>query len=162
MMFDYGNSTIDISAMKQVPLTYAGETYKYDPGYEQGGLVLMVLVIAMSSALHCIGWSSQTPTTLTEIFLWRLFSLGFLASLIGPIAGTFAHYLVSEQKVRFEGKTRQEAEKFGLVFHTLVIPALVLYYISRIGLIVLALLELRAFADRSYGQVHWTTLLPHV
>jgi uncharacterized membrane protein len=162
MMLSNENSSIDLSASKQVPMMYAGEPDRYGSDYEWRTLQLVPLVIAISGALHCIGWSRQTPITLAEIVLWRLFSLGLLASFIGLIAGIFAHYLVSEQKLRFEGKTRQEASKFGLVFHTLVIPALVLYYISRIGLVVLALLELRAFTDRSYGQVHWTTPLPHV
>lgn len=162
MVFFNEDSSVYLSRVKKVPLTYCGDPPKSYQRYETTTFYPVVLIVAISGAIYCIGWSLQTQVTFTEVVLWRLFSLAFYGIFIGPLAGALIRGLIPEQRNHTGGGERQGVSAITILFHILVMPTVILYYISRVGLVVLAILELRAVTDNSHGQVRWASLLPHI
>jgi hypothetical protein len=43
-----------------------------------------------------------------------------------------------------------------------VVPSTMIYVLSRVALLVIALMSLRSLPPGAYETVHWTTFIPHV
>lgn len=160
-----GDEFVELSDMKRVPITYSGKPYIYRDGYISGTAGRIVLSVAISGAIHCISWSSNTNTNTTsfaEIVLWRLFSLAFFGLFIGPLTAFVAVFVIDEITRWFERRCSEaRPPPLPFAFHVLVLLSFALYSIARIGLVVLAIMDLRAVPHKAYEEVYWTTFIPH-
>jgi hypothetical protein len=102
-----------------------------------------MLVTTIFGGIHCIGWWLDFPSY-AEQLLWRISSvtitgipLGIV--VIGTILGHFEH-----------------------LFTTLTVLLTLLYFISRVLLLVVSLTALRSLPSSAFQTVEWTTFLPHV
>jgi hypothetical protein len=104
-------------------------------------LVVAPAVAALFGAIHCAAWSIAFPSD-AERMLWRISAVA-IAGL--PVA--FALFMV-----------------FWNLYLPVSVSILVssTYVLSRISLLVLSVLSLRALPPEAYLSVHWTALIPHV
>lgn len=149
--------SVDLSNMKRVPITYSG-----NPNiYREGTLSRVFISFPISAAVHCISWSSKS-LSFAEMVLWRLFSLGFFALFIGPLAAFIAMF-IAEETERWLGRQhyKKSSASHPFAFHVLVLASFALYSVARIGLVALAIIDLREVPRKGYEEIYWTTFIPH-
>ncbi|KAF8509766.1 hypothetical protein BU17DRAFT_77804 [Hysterangium stoloniferum] len=106
-------------------------------------------------AIHCIAWFYTFPTY-TEALLWRVCSI-----LVTTIPGLFSTYFVLVGVFEFDIDGPYYPCLQILLF-LLPIPALPAYILARFGLLVEAVIALRALPPKAYMKVDWTSFLPHI
>jgi hypothetical protein len=104
---------------------------------------------------HCVAWSFQFPSH-AEQLLWRIASLSITCV---PMVMVFLGLAFRQVGTGW----------LLLLTHVLTIPVFiggmgfpVLYVLSRVALLVIALMSLRSLPPGAYETVHWTTFIPHV
>ncbi|KAF9254661.1 hypothetical protein L218DRAFT_992212 [Marasmius fiardii PR-910] len=106
------------------------------------------LVAIAFGALHCISWNSHFPTHLEQL-LWRIFA--------GSLTGLPLLFIAIRGAKAFSSGP--------LLTFTIVLCSLggfLLYISSRVGLIILALMELRNLPLTGYQTVNWVNFIPHI
>ncbi|MCJ1243288.1 hypothetical protein MMC30_000485 [Trapelia coarctata] len=104
---------------------------------------LCVLVMSVFGAVHCAAWNFHFPSAVESV-LWKVSSL--LASII-PVGMGFGSYL----------------DSIGYVVKGVVMnPALVIYLLVRLYLLVEVFIGLRSMPISAYQTVSWATWIPHV
>jgi hypothetical protein len=108
------------------------------------------MVISMIfGGIHCIGWLLSFPSH-TEQLLWRISSVAItgiplIMAMIGFIEAIFDDITIPAI--------------VGIPFSVL---SVILYVLSRVALLVLALMALRSLPHSALQTVQWTTFIPHV
>ena len=105
--------------------------------------ILGAVIATIFGGIHCVAWSFQLPSH-AEQLLWRIASLSITCL---PTVAVFLKFDQSD---------------YGLLGIIIVIPSMVLYVLSRVALLVIALTSLRSLPPGAYETVHWTTFIPHV
>jgi hypothetical protein len=113
-----------------------------------GGAIATIL-----GAIHCVAWFFQFPSH-AEQLLWRIASLSITCS---PMVIVFIA-LVGVQLYEREGKLEAVLGLFGAI----IFGSSILYILSRVALLVIALMSLRSLPPGAYETVHWTIFIPHV
>lgn len=138
--------------VRKVPMFYGGGLQS-DLEYEFGQTLGTLLVGGVFMAINCIAWSYQT-TSLTELVGWRLCSLSILGcTLFGGITACISGMFQATPYIH---------EFWPPLLRWLMLLLTSLYVISRIALIILAVVELKKLPSDAYEVVHWTTLIPHI
>ncbi|KAK7020727.1 hypothetical protein VNI00_017627 [Paramarasmius palmivorus] len=129
---------------------------------ERKSVTLYILVYGLTTlfgAIHCIPWNFQFPTH-TEQLLWRISAGGLVVLPIGAIditviiGGTIG-------LIKCCGKDFEEyMGPLGGIIVFLLLP--IAYFVARVILMVLALMELRNLPQSAYQTVQWTTFIPHI
>jgi hypothetical protein len=136
-----------IADEKRIPTFYPSMSIGWNSANTDSLLMISIASIAVVfGAIHCIAWPFPFPSD-TERILWRVSSVVItslpitaipLLVLLGRIAGSWAD-----------------------VIRLVIVGLSVVYVISRIFLLVLAFLTLRALPPDAYRSVQWTALIPH-
>ena len=106
------------------------------------------VIATIFGAIHCVAWSFKFPSY-TEQLLWRIASLSITCLPMGYVFVKFVFGLLEDV---FDRKV-EDAVVFGIA---------ILYILSRVTLLVIALISLRSLPPGAYETVHWTTFIPHV
>jgi hypothetical protein len=108
-------------------------------------------IAAVFGAIHCIGWSFAFPSD-TERILWHISSVTITGI---PIAlALLAYYLFSQDF--------PPSYSPPLLWDVCLIFGSFAYGLSRLFLLILSFLSLRALPREAYLSVHWTALIPHI
>jgi hypothetical protein len=110
------------------------------------------VIATIFGGIHCIAWSFQFPSH-TEKLLWRIASLSITCL---PMVAVF---LASGLKL-LPDWDEDLAPIMWLII--LVGSSMILYVLSRVTLLVIALRSLWSLPPGAYETVHWTTFIPHV
>jgi hypothetical protein len=102
------------------------------------------VIATMFGAIHCVAWSFQFPSH-TEQTLWRIASLSI--TCLPMVAGFEPLWIALVDEV------------LGL---SIQVGCSILYILSRVALLVIALMSLRSLPPGAYETVHWTIFIPHV
>ncbi|KAF8511833.1 hypothetical protein BU17DRAFT_77472 [Hysterangium stoloniferum] len=110
------------------------------------------IVATVFGAIHCIGWFYTFPTH-TEAVLWRICSV--LVTII-PILFTILY-------LGF-GSLTSEEDVFDWIMWVVegLLMSIPVYILARLGLLVEAVISLRALPPKAYANVEWTSFLPHI
>jgi hypothetical protein len=111
-------------------------------------LVFLPAVSVLFGAIHCVAWSFAPPSQ-TERILWRVHSV-----IITGMPVVLVFFTVVE---RLGPKLRKKPIGLGLYYGLFSV-----YAISRLFLLFLAFISLRALPPDAYLTVRWTMLIPHV
>ncbi|KAK7040674.1 hypothetical protein VNI00_009580 [Paramarasmius palmivorus] len=129
---------------------------------EDESLTLHILAYGITTlfgAIHCIPWNFRFPTH-TEQFLWRISAVGLITLPIGVAVVLSINMVIGG----FVDLRKRNIEKFvevlAISFIALLFP--MAYFVARVTLMVLALMELRNLPPSAYQTVQWTTLIPHI
>ncbi|ESK82992.1 hypothetical protein Moror_11772 [Moniliophthora roreri MCA 2997] len=129
-------------------------TDEFNTRLEEDPLQLYITVYSIAAAfgaIHCIPWAFQFPTE-TEQLLWQICAIAVAAA---PIAMGSQHWYskgLYHSTPRWLDKLMDITATFlGIV-----------YIISRLTLISLALMALRDLSQSAYQTVQWTTFVPHI
>ena len=131
--------------------------YAGDSGVTWSRSMAGLVIATMFGAIHCVAWSFQFPS-LVEQLLWRIASLS-ITCLPMVLLFTMLKITLLNKRVIFEGKLETVG---GLIIAIIVILFPILYILSRITLLVIALMSLRSLPPGAYEVVHWTIFIPHV
>ena len=118
------------------------------------------------SAIHLAAWNFEFPST-TERLMWRINCLLMAGSMvIFWIAGNRKTYLLygylRPSKMKEMEKISNERERVSPAQIALCAVAGIVYLVSRLSLIVLALTSMRALPAGAYKTINWTKFFPHV
>ncbi|KAF9266837.1 hypothetical protein L218DRAFT_941984 [Marasmius fiardii PR-910] len=155
----------DLGIAESGSLVYSG--LEIDPPWLR---IATAIITVLFGALHCIAWNIAFPTDL-ERYLWRLFA-AFVTVLPVGAAIFYGFMNAIYQSVRwgcFGWHSEEERDTHPLLscwtFTSIqLIPVYIpfaLYALARVGLIVLALMELRNLPLSAYQSVDWVQLIPH-
>jgi hypothetical protein len=129
---------------------YAGDS-KITTSYKLAG---GAIIATMFGAIHCVAWSFQFPSH-TEQLLWRIASLSITCSPTVVFFAGLGGYLLREPDGNFK-------IVHNWLFGPIILALPILYILSRVALLVIALVSLRSPPPGAYETVHWTIFIPHV
>ncbi|KAK7020713.1 hypothetical protein VNI00_017613 [Paramarasmius palmivorus] len=129
---------------------------------KKGSATLYILVYGLTTlfgAIHCIPWNFQFPTH-KEQLLWRISAGGLVVLPVG-LTVVIVIIVMIAAFVECCGRDSDEfMETSLLIFDVLLLP--IAYFVARVVLMVLALMELRNLPPSAYQTVEWTTFIPHI
>lgn len=133
-----------------IPMFYSGGSVG---NAELTSICIALLMGMVSAGIHCIAWSSQSfgASSLSQALLWRVFSLKIGILLVIIVFIMFTVFMDG-----FPGKWWET----GCLI--LIVIGIALYVISRIGLLILALVALRSLPPAAYETTYWTSFIPHI
>jgi hypothetical protein len=114
------------------------------------------VIATIFGGIHCIAWSFQFPSH-TEQLLWCIASLSITCLPMVAVFWLPMVELVDEEKMPHWLFTLSALPNIIIV-----IGSPILYVLSRVALLVIALMSLRSLPPGAYETVHWTTFIPHV
>jgi hypothetical protein len=115
--------------------------------------ILGAVIATIFGGIHCVAWSFQFPSH-TEQLLWRIASLSITCLPMVTVIWVPVVKLVDEEKV---------PDWLTALFDIIIgLGSPILYVLSRVALLVIALMSLRSLPPGAYETVHWTTFIPHV
>jgi len=126
------------------PLEWEQET-------EASAWYLLIIIALAFGSVHCIGWSFVFPSS-TERTLWRLASVFITSFPIALFLSLYPAVLIS--------CCVEDLPTFVEMFFPSL--QLFLYILSRLVLLILAVLSLRSLPPETYHIVHWTSFIPHI
>ncbi|KAK7040665.1 hypothetical protein VNI00_009571 [Paramarasmius palmivorus] len=128
---------------------------------KEESFTLYILVYGLTtlfSAIHCIPWNFQFPTH-TEQLLWRISAGGLVVLPIG-LAVILVIFGIIIALVEDRGGNTDFLGNVFMAFDAVLLP--IAYFVARVILMVLALMELRHLPPSAYQTVEWTTFIPHI
>jgi hypothetical protein len=128
---------------------YAGSGSKITWTFGIPGAVIATIF----GGIHCVAWSFQFPSYMEQL-LWRIASLSITCFPMIAVLWAPMIKLIVEEKM--------PVWLFMLLGFIIIIPSAILYVLSRVALLVIALMSLRSLPPGAYETVHWTTFIPHV
>jgi hypothetical protein len=129
---------------------YAGDS-EITMSYNIAGAI----IATMFGAIHCVVWSFQFPSH-TEQLLWRIASLSITCSPTVVFFVALGGYLLKGPDA---GNLKNV---HNWLFGPIILALLILYILSRVALLVIALMSLQSLPPGAYETVHWTIFIPHV
>jgi len=148
VIFGSEDDEVDLTMEDRVPTFYAGRLGDRQRNLSAFGAAVIALVFG---GIHCIAWSFSFPT-LAEKILWRASSVAIIGvpfyclvlfGLLGLYAGNIPGTI-------------------GVILCIITVPALLLYVVARLVLLVQAFTTLRSLPSEAFQIVHWTTFIPHL
>jgi len=130
-----------------------GDVFYADNGITWTFGILGAVIATIFGAIHCVAWSFQFPSH-TEQLLWRIASLSITSVPMLVVFAERGRELFDEQSLPHR--------KLAMVLDWLSYASLILYILSRVTLLVIALTSLRSLPPGAYETVHWTIFIPHV
>ena len=112
------------------------------------------IIATMIRAIHCVAWSFQFPSH-TEQLLWRIASLSITCSPTVVFFAVLGGSLLMEPDGNFKNVHNW---LFGPI--SLALP--ILYILSQVALLAIALMSLRSLPPGAYETVHWIIFIPHL
>ena len=156
-MFLTEDSEIAVGDMK-IPTFYASDLAS-EPGPTGDGdaiarFICVPIVGVVFGGIHCIGWFFNFPSS-AEAMLWRVSSavLTGIAFLLPIIFFTFVGIIL----LGLNDSHRRRY--FVYAFFTIILVA---YVVSRLLLLVEALISLRHLTSGMLALVKWTSFIPHI
>lgn len=152
-------STTIEPGMMHVPTYYALES---SPQEWKTIRILSLVAATIFGSLHFAAWFSGFPSQIERV-IWQTSSV-----TITVIPLVFALRFISATTYASEAKRQRQYAKavawatIALFVHYISNIAAVLYMVARIGLLVQALLELRALPPSAFQTISWVSLIPHV
>lgn len=120
---------------------------------------VLYITAMVFSVIHLVAWNWQFPHPVARI-LWRTFALtATVAALI-----MFCLFPLLQARFTVPSDPSEDDEKFCLrmiLSVTSFVPLLILYIISRMGLLVLVFYSLCSMPAGVYETVDWTTYFPY-
>ena len=147
MMF--GGDLLDIGDMK-VPTFFSNEN---NEGLGQGVFFLFPVVGVIFGGIHCAGWNFNFPSN-NEATLWRV-SSALISSI--PFLLFFIVYVISHILDKLNTDTLENP--YVLFVFVILLQA---YVVSRLLLLVEALISLRHLTPGMLALVTWTSFIPHI
>ncbi|KAK7020712.1 hypothetical protein VNI00_017612 [Paramarasmius palmivorus] len=129
---------------------------------EEESFTLYILVYGLTTlfgAIHCIPWNFQFPTH-TEQLLWRISAGGLVVLPIGAAVITVIGGIIFAFIACCAVDIGYFLAQLGFIIDIFLLP--IAYFVSRVILMVLALMELRNLPQSAYQTVQWTTFIPHI
>ncbi|KIK65966.1 hypothetical protein GYMLUDRAFT_158087, partial [Collybiopsis luxurians FD-317 M1] len=128
--------------------------FKPSAGVSLSGTFIVPCTASIFGSIHLLAWSFSFHTPL-ERLLWRIFALAMTVLPILMIVFVIVFAII------FAGFANHTdyAEMIGF---TIFIIFFFAYAACRIGLVVLALMELRNLPDTAYQAVQWLQFIPHI
>ena len=156
-----GCSTLGKTSLR-VPTFYSPDLSTDDHGHLIPFL-LAVCVATVFGSIHCIAWSFHFAT-LQERWLWRISAI-LISGL--PLSVVTFWFLVTipvraAPTVTEEFNYSVTRAKLYRLLTILVYGMIFLYIISRIVLLPLPFVALRALPPGAYVQLNWVSFLPHI
>ncbi|KAH9218835.1 hypothetical protein DL95DRAFT_443881 [Leptodontidium sp. 2 PMI_412] len=120
--------------------------------------IIVNTIATLFSAIHLAAWNWEFPRPVSRT-LWRIFGITSTAS--GPLAMSLTFLAAySEDVLEMIGST--SLQNMIVIFVLILVGmVLVVYTISRIGLIVLVFYTFSSLPAAVYETIEWTTYLPH-
>ncbi|KAK7015120.1 hypothetical protein VNI00_019218, partial [Paramarasmius palmivorus] len=118
--------------------------------------VLVYVLTTLFGAIHCVPWNFQFPTQTEQLF-WRI-SAGGLVVL--PTGAAVMTVILTELMKRCGEGIEDFLRWIIIITGMLLLP--IAYFVARVILMVLALMELRDLPPSAYQTVQWTTFIPHI
>ena len=118
--------------------------------------ILGAVIATIFGGIHCVAWSFQFASH-TEQLLWRIASLSITCLPMVVVFSAPMVDLVDEEKM--PGWLFVLSGLSGII---IIFGSTILYVLSRVALLVIALMSLRSLPPGPYETVHWTTFIPHV
>ena len=118
--------------------------------------ILGAVIATIFGGIHCVAWSFQFPSH-TEQLLWRIASLSITCLPTVLVFWAPMANLVNEEKMPVWLFVLSVL--LGLI---VIVGSMILYVLSRVALLVIALTSLRSLPPGAHETVHWTTFIPHV
>jgi hypothetical protein len=145
-----GNDEDDIIVdEKRIATFYPPSSTKWKSAKADFFIIISVTSIAVVfGAIHCFAWPFPFPSG-TERILWRVSSVVITGA---PIAAVL---------VWAPGRRLDSDSWVNVVSALILVGGAIAYTISRVSLLVLAFLSLRALPPDAYRSVQWTSLIPH-
>jgi hypothetical protein len=128
--------------------------YAGDRGVTWSCSMAGLVIATIFGAIHCVAWSFQFPSH-TEQLLWRIASLSITCLPMGLLFATVGIALIEELDWSLGDVPDGLLTAIFLGFS-------ILYILSRVALLVIALMSLRSLPPGAYETVHWTIFIPHV
>jgi len=127
----------------RVPTFYSSST-----GGLGARLVVGVGVSILFGVIHCIAWYDEFPSS-PERWGWRISAI--IVSVVPLVL--LSLFMVAGMRIVNED---------SLIFHIFAASFIWLYMTSRIALLVLPLIALRALPQGAYVDLDWATIIPHI
>ncbi|KAH6713138.1 hypothetical protein BKA61DRAFT_608600 [Leptodontidium sp. MPI-SDFR-AT-0119] len=119
--------------------------------------IIVNTIATLFSAIHLAAWNWEFPRPVSRT-LWRIFGITSTAS--GPLAMSLTFLMGCLTEI-LETSSTSFYDMVGLFTTIIVAMIVVLYTVSRIGLIVLVFYTFSSLPVGVYDTVEWTTYLPH-
>lgn len=116
---------------------------------------------ALFGGVHCLAWHFSFPSQADQI-LWRVASLGIVGTCAMSFVGTWILDLVDDLRRKYEAIRRIPRSSLLSLIIILMLISSVVYFISRLMLLVLAITSLRSLASSEFDTVNWVELVPHI
>ena len=114
------------------------------------GLIVGILF----GGIHCIAWFFVFPSTIEE-YIWR----GSAAAItVIPII-FFIEFCIDN---RIPEESCLKGKIFRAFRRSMIFFWVVVYFVSRIALLVLSLLALRSLPPKSLSEIEWSSFIPHL
>lgn len=115
---------------------------------------------AVFGLIHCFAWDYDFPSS-DERILWRAASLSIVGACLCIISGTPLRVFVWDEQKPDQSKTT-DVTFWKSCKRLLQITPSIVYSISRLSLLILAMLSLRDLPASALATVAWTEYLPHI
>ena len=117
---------------------------------------------AAFGSIHCAAWDFEFPSHVEQV-MWRTASL----TLVGVCLSVFAGQSICSFFILFYhkaevGTTSKKVFRVLIEYKYLALIPSILYSISRLVLLILALLSLRHLSHSALQTVTWTRFIPHI
>jgi hypothetical protein len=144
-----GNEIDVIWGEKRIATFYPPSSTKWkSPNTDVFMAISLVSIAVVFGAIHCIAWPFPFPSD-AERILWRVCSVIITGA---PIAVVLLWVL---------GNRSDSGSWVEDVANIIALGVSFAYMISRVSLLVLAFLSLKALPPDTYRSVQWTSLIPH-
>jgi len=110
---------------------------------------------SLFSAVHVAAWNWTFRSPLIQL-LWRCFSLSALASTLSPLFITVSLAFILNFPV-----TEKVEDLMYSVGSYLALLGLIIYFISRLGILVLTFYCFSSMPQKVYERLDWTSFIPH-
>jgi len=137
----------------RVPTFYSPSDEIYDNGIS---FPLVICVAIIFGGIHCIAWSFHFAT-LRERWAWRISAI--LVSGLPTFLMVSMYLLSAINKI---GGIDGMDDAYDSMWRCILMPVGFLYFISRIILLILPFVALRALLPGAYVQLDWVSFLPHI
>jgi len=111
-------------------------------------LIVGVGVSILFGVIHCIAWYAEFPSS-PERWGWRISAI--VVSVVPLVL--LSLFMVGGMRI---------VEESSLIFQIFAASFIWLYMVSRIALLVLPLIALRALPRGAYVDLDWATIIPHI
>lgn len=116
---------------------------------------------ALFGGVHCLAWHFSFPSQADQI-LWRVASSGIVSTWALSFVGTWILDLVDDLRTEYQAMRKISRRFLLLLIIILMLISSVMYFVSRLMLLVLAVTSLRSLPSSALDTVNWVEIVPHI